>query len=232
MRRFKDAPIKRKLVTLTTATSLIVLIVAASGFLASTIVSFKTQRARTLELLARVVAENATAALTFADPTSAEITLQSLKAEPHIIFAAVFDANGQLFVRYNRDSASRVIPLPPLSSDSVTFSDDYSEVFQTITLDGSKVGTLFLRADLTDLYAAIRSSILLAAIIFSVSVAFAYLVSSWLQGLISTPIMNLVTTARTIAETKEYEVRAVKSGADEIGLGQLQPDARRDSEAR
>src|SRR5207302_4857309 len=54
--------------------------------------------------------------------------------------------------------------------------------------------------------------------VFALMSAFlAFLVSSKLQKVISGPIMHLEDTMRTVSANKNYEVRAVKSYADEIG---------------
>ena len=54
---------------------------------------------RKLEVLAEVIGSNTQAAVAFRDIGSAEATLAALRAEEHIILAAIYDSTGKVFAR-------------------------------------------------------------------------------------------------------------------------------------
>ncbi len=56
------------------------------------------------QIQARVLAENASAALAFSDKKAAGELLQSLRNAPDIEVTALYDQNGHLFSFYQRDS--------------------------------------------------------------------------------------------------------------------------------
>jgi len=54
-------------------------------------------------------------------------------------------------------------------------------------------------------------------LVITISFLLAYLLSKILQRSISGPVLTLAKTAKVISEQKDYSVRAVKKGSDELG---------------
>src|SRR4051794_12489823 len=96
--------IKRQLVMVIMLTSLIVLLLTVIAFMAYDLTTFRQSMSQNLMTLARIIAENSNAALKFKDPEDSRQVLMSLRAEPHIIAAALYDKDGNLFVKYPADA--------------------------------------------------------------------------------------------------------------------------------
>ena len=89
---------------------------------------------------------------------------------------------------------------------------------QPVLLNGKREGTLYLLADLQ----AMSSQLLklyggIFALVLAASLLFAFLLSSRFQRFITNPILSLAGTARTVADDKDYSVRATKIYGDEVG---------------
>ncbi|MGB8225499.1 MAG: ATP-binding protein, partial [Sedimentisphaerales bacterium] len=134
------------------------------------------------------------------------------------VYGAVYDNKNELFAAYYRDGIEKkkVLPLE-FKKDKCIFDADSLEVSSPIILDKEIIGTICLRSDLEVMYTTLkRGAQIIIAVIF-ISLLAVLLVSMWLQGVISTPILNLAELAKTVSEKKDYSARAVKQSNDEVG---------------
>src|SRR6202035_3929140 len=91
-------------------------------------------------------------------------------------------------------------------------------LFQPITLNGESIGSIFIEADLGDLNERLTRFLEIDFLVLLVSLAVAFLLSTWLQRVISGPIQELADTASLVSSQENYSIRATKKGNDEIGL--------------
>src|SRR6266853_1298003 len=96
----KDLPIKRKLMAITLVTSGVGLLLTCGAFSSYEFLAFRQTTVRHLSTLGEVIAQNSTAALAFENRDDAKETLDSLKAEPHVVAGALYDKDGKLFSEY------------------------------------------------------------------------------------------------------------------------------------
>ncbi len=236
----RNLPIKRKLLVLTLSACGIILLLACAGLFAFQAYIFKKTFARDLKTLAAVVAANATGPVTFGDQKAAEEILSALSAEEQVVGARIELADGSMLAETGAKGKSGTSAWPKEPG----YHGSELLVAQSIQLKGQTLGTLAIRAnfrktymDLVGLYAGIL------ALVLGGSVGVALLVSTRLQRFITEPVSNLTETARSIAERRDYSVRAKKMSKDEFGLltdafnqmlGQIetQDAAVRDSEGR
>ncbi len=94
MRRFRDLPIRHKLLLTTLASSAAALALASGGFLAWDIAQFRIEIAEDVDAQARIVADNSAAPLTFRDDQAAGETLAVLRLRPRIDMACLYAAAG------------------------------------------------------------------------------------------------------------------------------------------
>ena len=113
MRRFRDLPIRHKLLLMTFASSAAALALASAGFLAWDVVQFRTEVAGDVDAQSRIVAESSAAPLTFQDNQAAGETLAVLSLRPRIQMACLYAATGRLFHRQARRHAPRRWRRPP-----------------------------------------------------------------------------------------------------------------------
>ena len=232
---FHRAPIRQKLMLIALVTTGGSLFLAGAGLIVFDNSRFRQEMQHDLETFAEVIAQNSTAVLTFGDKPTAKETLGALKPRASIVAAALYDKSGKLFVPWTRKGGE--VPARP-GKDASYFTDDSLVVFRGVMLEKERIGTLYLRSDLSELNARLWAQALTVGIVFLASVLVTLAFSSGLQRLISRPVLDLAVTARAVSERRDYSIRAVRRNADELGalvdafnemLGQIQ---QRDADLR
>jgi signal transduction histidine kinase/CheY-like chemotaxis protein len=228
--RLLDTSIKRKLMAIIMIASTATLVLVSGGFVAYDLFTFRKAMTRDLGTLAQIIGDRSTAALSFEDKADAEATLRALSAKKHIVAAALYDHQGRLFAQYRSPDATELSPRWPERAGT-RFEKDHLILFHEISAKGDPTGTLYLKSDLSEMWARFRQySIVIVCVILAASVA-TYLLGLKLQRIISRPILDLADTARSVSQDKNYAVRAPKHGHDELGqliegfnemLGQIQ----------
>jgi signal transduction histidine kinase/HAMP domain-containing protein len=213
----RHLPIKRKLMAITMLASGIALVVACLAFFACEQVTARKRIVQDLTVTARMTGANSTAGLVFDDAASVEQTLKSLSVQPSIVAACVYDKDGRPFAFYQRADAQDKFSPPPIESGGHHFGPNRLDLFQKIELAGETVGTMYLRMDLREMSARIWRYLLIVAAVLLASVLVAFVLSTALRRLITEPLGALAETVMLVAEQKNYSVRAVKQGDDELG---------------
>jgi PAS domain S-box-containing protein len=217
MPAFRDLPIKKKLVAIIMVTSGTALLLSGISIVGLDSILFRGYLERDISALARLVADNSTAALSFEDPDAASETLAALRARTHIVSACTYRADGTLLAHYYRGSAAAVCP-PPAPADEIRFSRHDLTASRSIVLTGRRVGTLVLVYDLGEiaerrnLYGGMVLGILLA------SAVIVFFVSSRLRATIATPVSQLASATVSVSRTRDYSIRASKFANDELGV--------------
>lgn len=231
--RFSRFSLKFKLGGIMLATSGTVLVLASLGFIFHDVHTFRRDMLTDLRVLADLAGQNSVAGLLFNDAITAEENLAVLKANRHIVFAHIFNQEGQWFASYRRDPDSN----PPwdlhlgkclprgeqlneqgrVAPDLHAFSARHLDVFQVIILDRDFVGTVYIRSDLDAFYQRLRGMAWIVAAILGVSLLIGIVLASGLQRIITAPVLALLATMQTVARQKQYSVRAEKRSEDELG---------------
>src|SRR5438270_6661575 len=119
-RAFADRPIRQKLMLIIMSVTTAALAISALGSLLSDFILFRGYLQRDLSGMARITADNSTAALSFEDPAAAEETLAALRARPHLLRACIYRTDGSLFASYARPDTHTKCPAPE-AVERVTF---------------------------------------------------------------------------------------------------------------
>jgi PAS domain S-box-containing protein len=217
MLTFRDIPIKQKLMVITMATTAAALLVAGVGIVASDSLLFRRYLLRDLSALARMAADNSTAALEFNDPQVATDTLTALRARSHLVAACIYGRDGTMFARYSRPGARAGCP-PADARDELRFGSEGLIVSRKILLSGRRIGTLMLLYDLDEISERIKLYGATVLGVLLVSSLLAFLLSSKLRAVIATPISHLVQASTSVSETGDYSIRARKLSRDELGV--------------
>lgn len=213
----RDLPIRRKLMLILLATSIVVMLLMRGAFFTYEYLTFRQATVRQLSMLGEILSANSTAALAFDNPADARETLAALAAEPHVLVAALYDRNGRFFAGYPGDLPPSAFPGGP---------GPIGHEFVLSTLQGSypvmqkdlRLGTLHLQFDTgMMLREFLWASFRIALAVMAVVLLIAYFVAHRLQQKISGPILELAETARVFSERADYTVRARKGGNDELG---------------
>lgn len=212
-----DASIQRKLMRVILLTSGVVLLLTCAAFFAYEYITFRQATVRKLSTLGEIIASNSTAALAFDDKDNASEILNALKAEKHIVAAALYDTTGQLFSTYPAAIPDKDFPTR-LESAGYRFTNAAIEGYQPVVQGTKRLGTLYLKSDMEAIYDRFRLYGIIASIFIGVSFLFAYLLSRRLQRSISMPILKLAQMARAVSDRRDYTVRATKYSNDELGI--------------
>src|SRR5580658_8320990 len=105
MFKTKDRSIAQRLTWMNMLVSSVALVLACAAFIGYDLATFRNARVDTLSMQAQIIGANTVSALAFDDPDAATRTLSALKADPHILSAAVYTSKGQLFAVYSRTGA-------------------------------------------------------------------------------------------------------------------------------
>jgi signal transduction histidine kinase/CheY-like chemotaxis protein len=213
----REASIERKLTFVMMATSLLGLSLACLCFEIYERVSYRAAITSEMTALSQTLGANTTASLAFNDHQSAVDILSALSAERHIVASCLYDKHGDLFAVYQRKSSenncSRLAP----NVLGAKFEAQTVMLSQVISLSGENAGSIVLISDLDALHAKIRQYTEIAALVIFLSVVTTLLVSSRLIGLITAPILQLAKIAGRVSSQEDYTLRAVPTGADEVG---------------
>ena len=233
-RGFGNLSIRAKLVVLMMAISGAVLTLALATILAIEVRSERGEVEAEIASLASIIGFTSRAALVFGDQEAADKTLDALKLKPEVVGAWIQNNQGEVLARYLRNvkgqSLHPLSPPPAPASLGVPFrasadggleyrlSDGSLLLFHPVILDDEQIGVLLLQADLGKLDARISAFMTAGAIILLLSVLTAYILASWLQRLISRPIIDLTGLMARVTKEQDYGLRLASRSGDEVGL--------------
>ncbi|MBK8164617.1 MAG: response regulator [bacterium] len=214
----QDLPIRTKLrwilgVSVTVAVLLVSLVMTVYDHY-----SFRARLSRELEISAEVIGSTCSAALMFEDRTVAGEILQSLRANPSLVEACLYDSDGNLFARFQRDG-SFLPPLPPTDAGGqrTIFDAVGMSVYRAVVFDGEQVGTIYIRKSLDSLQARFFNVAMIQAAAMAAALLLVLSLSERLQRVITRPLGELVEVARRVSAEQDFSLRAHRTAGDETG---------------
>jgi len=171
-----------------------------------------------LSVHADILADSCKAAVAFEDATDANDVLRSVEAIPAIQLVCVYTDDGTRFATYTRPETTISIPDPNELPDRHAFTGGLLTLTRPILLDEEEIGTICIISNLDPLYVRLKHGVIAILGILCISSLGAYLASSRLQGIISSPILYLAGVANFVSEKRQYAIRAEQRGTDEVGL--------------
>lgn len=199
-------------------TCIVSLVLVSVMFILHGYTSSRKSIVRNLLTQAEMIADSCKASVTFDDPVDAEDTLSTLRLEPSIMHACIYNTDGTDFATYYRDGVNRNVHPADIPGDGHSIDQGILTVSRSIVVDGNTIASLHLRSDLKSLHRALIRNIKMVVSVLTCVLLVAYLLSAKLQGLISKPILRLTKVARAVSDNKEYSVRITKRTNDEIGV--------------
>jgi signal transduction histidine kinase/CheY-like chemotaxis protein len=234
MRRFRDLSIKNKLTAIMMLTTGSVMVLASAAFILIEVIGVRRAMLQELSALADVIGTNSAAALTFNDAAAAESTLAALRSKPGIVAGYVLTPAGKVFAQFLRPDAASGPGLNikgPGKGESASgvdlqralragyhHWDTYLNLFRPITIDGERIGIIYLRSNFEELGRNIRNVLITTGLIGLALMPIGWLLAYRLQRVISEPIVQLIGTMKRVSAEKNYALRAEKRSADELGV--------------
>ena len=213
----RNMPIRRKLTLLIVIISTVSLLLASIAFITSDRINTRKTVSNNLDTLADIIAANSSAALLLADPVAAQETLGFLASQQHIQLAAIYDMDGNKFASYTKPVLKLELPATDLHSEHILFRGDHVELFTHIVFAGEAIGVVYLRSDMEVIHDRLIWFLGIVAIVFTVSLLVTFVLSAQLQRFITDPLLRLSAIARQISTEKNYAVRVIGEGKDELG---------------
>jgi len=230
MKKFlADLPIKKKLIWIILTVCTLSLVLMVTGILVKEFITYRQIHVHKITTLAESISINSTAALTFQDPATAEEILTSLKVDPSVTGACILDKDKRSFATYTRatkniqiDKLSDICDQAQLLTQHMEkghlFHLGHLELISPILMNGKKLGSIYIQYSLQTFYDNLILSLIHLGILLGVTFVLAYLLSTRLQRIITGPISNLADTIEIVSEKKDFNVRATKTGSDELGV--------------
>jgi two-component system, sensor histidine kinase and response regulator len=231
---FQKLTVRQKLITISLATSGIVMFVTSLAFILNEAVVFHKSARAELSAIADILGRNTSAAVVFNEQHDASETLAGLRAKPNIIAAYIIKSDGVLLAKYiNRSSGTNQAVLDPPTGTTIEaaeLSELYSDSgslwllsssikgVRPILLDNQQIGSVVVFSDSIELLRRLLWFLVFVAIISIVALFLAFVISSRLQHYISDPILHLADVMRSVSTEKDYSIRAEKKSDDELGI--------------
>ena len=217
MRFFRDSSIHRKLAIVIICTSLLGLSTTGLAFELYEKASFRATLASELQAHADNLGLNTAASLAFNDRKSAEELLASLRVEPPIMAACIYDGSGNIFAEYRREGVGADFKMPATQGDALQFGPESLTVFRSLSLVGQRTGGVAIISDFSVLHAKMKRFREISSLILIGSILLVAIVSSRLVGLITEPILQLAAMAERVSTKEDYALRAIAGSEDEVG---------------
>jgi signal transduction histidine kinase/CheY-like chemotaxis protein/HPt (histidine-containing phosphotransfer) domain-containing protein len=214
--KFRDLPIRRKLLTIISIAAGIGLGLNLILFTAGDLQSKRNAMTSQLNSLAQIVAQTSAAAIRFDDQEAASATLAGLAVRPEIVSATITLPKGRVIAEYPRAQ-----PTLPTGNQKVEDASQRGKnllhLTQEIRQDGELLGMVAIEADLSDAWRDTLSSLALASLTSLLAFAVAIMMATRLQRSISNPLLQLTAMADAVAADGNHNRRLDLPQGDEIG---------------
>jgi signal transduction histidine kinase/DNA-binding response OmpR family regulator len=220
---FAGLSLARKLTAISVITTTASILVACGAFFAYDVSTSRMRLVRDMGLLADVIGQNSTAALTFGDAKAAAGTLQGLKTNDHIVHALIVSLDGQPLARYQPPGSiqSEKQPYPAgavrTGRQWHAFTANTLRTLRPIVQNHEVIGAVFVESDQREIWDRATNLGQIMVVVLFGTFWLAMSVGYRLQRLISGPLLRLTDVTRIVTNERRYDVRADGGGSDEIG---------------
>ncbi len=171
-----------------------------------------------LTVLAKVLGNNAAAALEFQNREDALEILRALSDEPSIRAAYLFEASGKVLAEYRLEGEPSYPPEAESKSARVDINPERLSIVQPISHDGKFIGTIYLSSNFQQLNAMKRFRLKFGAMIFAGVLIGTICLALIAQRYLVAPVVDLALLAERIGRQKEFSLRAQVHSKDELGM--------------
>jgi len=214
---FRTLSIKHRLTLLLGVISFLTLVLASVAFLGYERVALREAMVRIGDTQLQLLARTVDADLDFGDKFSANRALEALAANKHIQVSCVYDQFGNVFVSYPSNLSLEQLPVAPKAGNKVAFGASSLEIWRPVDRADRRMGVVYLRSDLEELNSRLfwTMQVLLGTgvIVFGLVM----LASVILQRQVSEPLLQVVRSAQTISQNRDYAIRVSVAQGGDIG---------------
>ncbi|MFA6600501.1 MAG: ATP-binding protein [Candidatus Omnitrophota bacterium] len=176
--------------------------------------AYRQQAVHELKSLLEFVALNTKPAILFDDAKAARENLSTVAMRKEISRAVIYKPDGSVFAESGELKAHVSPRRGPLSVRSFEWRG-YEAFMDEPIFDGARwIGTLHMHADLHYLVLNISRYLIILMIILGATLVGTFLLSMYLQKMVSAPILEVAGIARRIRDQKDYSIRITKKYRD------------------
>ncbi len=210
-------PIRQKLMLMIMATTVMALLLVSLVFIFYYIIQARENAVRELTIIGKIIGNRSAAAIIYDDKKLAGENLAAFAAKGSIVLSCMYLPDKSVFSFYSAPNNKSSCPVIPPEYGHV-FKGDRLKIYQELVFNDEVLGSIYIESDLNDIRNNLFKYAAYVVLLLFIVVVIAYLVSSKLQNIISSPIFHLVDTAKAISSSGNYSFRAIKSSSDELGL--------------
>lgn len=214
---FKNLSIKVKMMLIIQLVSLSSLLIGFSYVVYSNIDDFKEDMKNNTIINATLVGDYCAVPLVFDVSESATETLGKLQNIPSLEVGIVYNDKHEVFAEYYKNGNKIPVSNTFVKGSWNKFEDDHLSVSKPIFSDEEFAGTIYLRVSTEELTMKINDYLVKMAILLVCLLLVNYILATWLQKVLSEPILNLTKATKEISQEGNYKLRVHKQGNDEIG---------------
>jgi signal transduction histidine kinase len=215
---FKNLSIKEKMMLIIQLVSMSSLLIGFAYVVISSIANYKEDMKNNAIINATLVGDYCAVPLFFDMSKVAKETLDKLQNIPSLEVGIVYNDKNQVFAEYYKNGNIVPVSNTPKKDSWNKFEDDYLSISKPIFNDGEFAGTIFLRISTEELTMKINDYLVKMTLLLICLLVVNYLLATWLQKVLSEPILNLTKATKEISEEGNYKLRVHKQGNDEIGV--------------
>jgi signal transduction histidine kinase len=212
MKRLGKTTIRSRLVHLSTAISVIAVLLVTTVLALHAYQSRRAALTQELGAIGAILASNLQASLMFQDREAATETLSALSSRALVTSASVVDSHNRIQASYGSPVDVKAWPV-----NGYATVDGSLLLTVPIVQDGIALGVLKISASLASLDAAVTDILMLSLAILVIAALMSWVLASLLGKAISRPIEHLAQTMQTVSESKDYQQRAARMTDDETG---------------
>jgi signal transduction histidine kinase len=221
----RNLSLARKVIAVIMGVTSAALVLAGVSLVAYDRSAARNTLARDIGVLADVVGETSTAAVSFDDSSGALETLHAVAVNKNVRLAAIIK-DGAVFARFDRQPTTAQISIATRIDPEIlrqpteisTFDHDSLKVVRPIRLAGKLIGGVYVESDLDGLHDRLRRLNSMIALVLLSALGIAFVLSSRLERLITGPVLRLTEITQLVSRDKNYDIRAEKTGQDEVGV--------------
>lgn len=217
MTKFKDLPIRTKLISFIMISTLLSVFILSSVFVVQRYQSFKIQITDEFSAIAQIIADRSNAAILFEDASALSEILASLSLHPQVTLACTYNAENALLAYYveSRNIQTNCPPKPLMIKDH--FNNDHFHISEPININGEVSGYVYIQAStdklIKDALTTALSALTLSALIIFLAFSFA----RYIQRFITNPLIELQRATENVSLENEIMPNVNKRNDDEIG---------------
>ena len=218
--RFRDLPLRRKLILIIALTAGAGLLISTLLFAASEIEDNREAELAKLVGMAEVLAASSAPTIAFDDASAAAEALAGLRVRPEFVRAVITLPGGKVFARYPSASSALAASQPGNSAMQVigSYWGTALQIEYPIRQGREIIGTLAIESDLAPMWADIAQRMLAVLAGAAAAFAAAMLLAVRLQRSVSEPIGDLTEAMRQVAGARDYAYRLPSPDRDdEVG---------------